>query len=406
MLHRRDFTPNATPPLSGLKVVDLSRLVAGNMVSLQLADHGAEVIKIEDPSKGDPLRAWRTNGHSLHWKVYARNKKSLALDLRKPEAMAILTDLIAQSDILIENFRPGTLEAMGLAPQTLHAANPKLIIVRVSGFGQDGPYRERPGFGTLVEGMSGFAAMNGFSDREPVLPPLALADMVAGLYGAFAVMIARRHVEAGGAGQVIDLPLLDPMISILGPQAAMFQVSGEIPPRTGSRSNTTSPRNVFRTADGKYISISASIQAMAERLLRTIGREDMITDPRFATNTARTANAAECEAPIAAFIAARTRDDVLTLFEKAEITAAPVYDIDQLIADPHVAAREILVELPDQDLGHVAMHAVTPRLQSTPGAIRTPAPTLGEHTAEILRRLGHTEATITALAKSGAVKTS
>lgn len=403
MLHRRDFTPEATPPLSGLKVVDLSRLVAGNMVSLQLADHGAEVIKIEDPTKGDPLRAWKTNGHSLHWKVYARNKKSLALDLRRPEAMTILSNLIAQSDILIENFRPGTLESMGLAPETLHAQNPKLIIVRVSGFGQDGPYRERPGFGTLVEGMSGFAAMNGFSDREPVLPPLALADMVAGLYGAFAVMIARREVEAGHPGQVIDLPLLDPMISILGPQAAMFQVSGEIPPRTGSRSNTTSPRNVFRTADAKYISISASIQAMAERLLRTIGRADMITDPRFATNTARVANAAECEAPIAAFIAARTRDEVLAIFGKAEITAAPVYDIDQLLADPHVAAREILVELPDADLGHVAMHAITPRLETTPGAIRTPAPNLGEHTAEILRRLGHSETAIAALAKSGTI---
>ena len=404
MLHRRDFTPAATPPLAGLRVIDMSRLVAGNMVSLQLADHGAEIIKIEDSVRGDPLRAWKTDGHSLHWKVYARNKKSLALDLRQPAAMAILSDLIAQSDILIENFRPGTLEAMGLAPATLHASNPKLIIVRVSGFGQDGPYRERPGFGTLVEGMSGFAAMNGFSDREPVLPPLALADMVAGLYGAFAVMIARRHVEAGGAGQVIDLPLLDPMISILGPQAAMFQVSGEIPARTGSRSNTTAPRNVFRTRDGRYISISASIQAMAERLLRTIGRDDMITDPRFATNTARVANADACEAPIAAFIAARDRDDVLALFEKAQITAAPVYDIDQLIADPHVAAREILVELPDADLGHIVMHAVTPRLSNTPGAIRTAAPSLGQHTAEILHHLGLTEAAITALANSGAIK--
>ncbi len=404
MLHRRDFQPDATPPLAGLRVVDLSRLVAGNMVSLQLADHGAEVIKIEDPAKGDPLRAWRTDGHSLHWKVYARNKKSLALDLRHPDALAVLGDLIAASDVLIENFRPGTLEAMGLAPAVLHARNPKLIIVRVSGFGQDGPYRERPGFGTLVEGMSGFAAMNGFGDREPVLPPLALADMVAGLYGAFAVMIARREVEAGRPGQVIDLPLLDPMVSILGPQAAMFQVSGEIPPRTGSRSNTTSPRNVFHTRDGRFIAISASIQAMAERLLRTIGRADMIADPRFATNTARVENAADCERPIAEFIAARDCAEVLAIFEKAEITAAPVYDIDQLIADPHVAEREILVEMPDADLGHVAMHAVVPRLGATPGAIRSPAPRLGEHTGEVLRMLGRSEAAIAALAGSGAVK--
>ncbi len=404
MLHRRDFQPNATPPLAGLLVVDLSRLVAGNMVSLQLADHGAEVIKIEDPVRGDPLRAWRTDGHSLHWKVYARNKKSLALDLRHPDALAVLADLIAASDVLIENFRPGTLEAMGLAPALLHARTPKLIIVRVSGFGQDGPYRERPGFGTLVEGMSGFAAMNGFADREPVLPPLALADMVAGLYGAFAVMVARREVEAGRPGQVIDLPLLDPMVSILGPQAAMFQVSGGVPQRTGSRSNTTSPRNVFRTRDGRYIAISASIQAMAERLLRTIGRADMIADPRFATNTARVANAAACEQPIADFIAARDCGEVLAIFESAEITAAPVYDIDQLIADPHVAEREILVELPDADLGHVAMHAVVPRLAVTPGAIRTPAPRLGEHTAEVLRMLGRDDAAIAALEAARAVR--
>jgi crotonobetainyl-CoA:carnitine CoA-transferase CaiB-like acyl-CoA transferase len=292
---------------------------------------------------------------------------------------------------------------MGLGPDVLQARNPKLIVVRISGFGQDGPYRERPGFGTLVEGMSGFASMNGFADREPVLPPLALADMVAGLYGAYAVMIARREVEAGRGGQVIDLPLLDPIISILGPQAASLAVSGHNPPRTGSRSNTTSPRNVFRTRDGRYIAISASIQAMAERLLRTIGRADMIADPRFATNTARVANADACEAPIIAFIAARDSAEVLAIFEAAEITAAPVYDIDQLVADPHVIEREVLVEYPDAALGHIAMHNVVPRLSATPGAIRTPAPALGEHTAEILAELGVNADRCAALAARGAI---
>ena len=404
MLRQRDYDTTARPPLADLRVIDLSRLVAGNMVSLQLADHGAEVIKIEDPKRGDPLRAWRTDGHSLHWKVYARNKKSLALDVRDPEALAILRDLIATADVLIENYRPGTLEEMDLAPADLHASNPKLIVVRISGFGQDGPYRERPGFGTLVEGMSGFAAMNGFADREPVLPPLALADMVAGLYGAYAVMIARREVEAGRGGQVIDLPLLDPIISILGPQAASLAVSGHNPPRTGSRSNTTSPRNVFRTRDGRYIAISASIQAMAERLLRTIGRADMIADPRFATNTSRVANADECEAPIRAFIAERDSADVLAIFAAAEITAAPVYDIDQLVADPHVIEREVLVEYPDAALGHVAMHNVVPRLSETPGAIRSAAPELGEHTGEILEALGVDATRRGALAARGAIR--
>jgi crotonobetainyl-CoA:carnitine CoA-transferase CaiB-like acyl-CoA transferase len=404
MLHRREFAPEARPPLTGLRVVDLSRLVAGNMVSLQLADHGAEVIKVEDPAKGDPLRAWRVEGHSLHWKVYARNKKSLALNLRDPDGLALLADLLTTADVLIENFRPGTLEAMGMAPATLWARTPKLIILRISGFGQDGPYRQRPGFGTLVEGMSGFAAMNGFADREPVLPPLALADMVAGLYGAYATMIALREVEHGGKGQVIDLPLLDPIVSILGPQAASFTVSGQRPPRTGSRSSTTSPRNVFRTRDGRYLSISASIQAMAERLLRTIGRADMLDDPRFASNTARVANAEACEAPIAAFIAERDLDDVLAIFNRAEITAAPVYDIDQLMDDPHVIEREILLDLPDAELGHVAMHTVVPRLSATPGAIRSAAPRLGEHSLEILAGLGINEERIKQLQANKTIK--
>ncbi len=403
-IHKVAFSPHASPPLAGLRVVDLSRLVAGNMLSLQLADHGAEVIKVEDPVSGDPLRAWRVSGHSLHWKVYARNKKSLALNLRDPDGLALLRYLLATADVLIENFRPGTLEAMGLAPVDLHIANPRLIIVRISGFGQDGPYAQRPGFGSLVEGMSGFAAMNGFPDRAPVLPPLALADMIAGLYGAFAVMIARREVEHGGAGQVIDLPLLDPIISILGPQAEAFRTSGAVPQRSGSRSQTTSPRNVFRTRDGRWISISASIQAMAERLLRAVGRADMITDPRFATNTARVANAEDCERPVAEFIAARDYDDVMAFFQREQITAAPVYDIDQLVADPHVIEREVLLDLPDDEMGQVLMHNVVPRLSATPGAIRTPAPSLGQHTAELLATLNCDHARLEQLAARNVIR--
>lgn len=393
------FRPEAPCPLDGLVVLDLSRLVAGNMLSLQLADFGAEVLKIEDPGKGDPLRDWRVKGISVHWKVYARNKKSVTLGLREAEGKELLLKLVERADVLIENFRPGTLETMGLGPDVLLGRNPGLVLVRISGWGQDGPYRLRPGFGTLVEGMSGFAAKNGFEDRPPVLPPLALADMVAGLYGAFAVMTALRHRDRGGAGQVIDLPLLDPIFSILGPDAALYRLTGEVKPRTGSRSTTTSPRNVFRTKDGRWISISASMRGMVERLYKALGVAEMLDDPRFRTNADRVAHAEEAEEPMRAFIASHTLAEGLAFFEQHEITAAPVYDIDQFVADPHVQARQIVVELPDKEMGAVPMHAVIPRLSGTPGAIRRPAPELGEHTADVLGRVGVDAAMLRDLAR-------
>jgi crotonobetainyl-CoA:carnitine CoA-transferase CaiB-like acyl-CoA transferase len=383
------YQSEAKCPLDGVRVLDLSRLVAGNMLSLQLADFGAEVVKIEDPAKGDPLRDWRIEGVSAYWKVYARNKKSLTLNLRAPEGRDLLGRLAAQAQVLIENFRPGTLEEMGLGPAVLHRQNPKLIVVRVSGWGQDGPYRDRPGFGTLVEGMSGFAAMNGYPDRPPVLPPLALADMIAGLYGTAAVLTALREVEVNGGGdQERDQPLLDPIFSILGPEAAIHKLTGKVKQRTGSRSLTAAPRNVFETSDGRWIAISASMQGMAERVYRAVGRPEMTTDPRFRTNADRVRNGEEAEAPIREFIRARTLAENLATFEQAEVTAAPVYDIDQFIADPHVAARGIVVELPDAEMDAVPMHAVVPRLSRTPGAIRAPAPALGEHTGQILAALG------------------
>src|SRR3954447_8241862 len=415
----RPFRPEATCPLDGIRVLDLSRLVAGNMVSLQLADFGAEVIKIEDPRKGDPLRDWRTNGISVHWKVYARNKKSVTLNLRAPEGMDLLRKLVATARVFIENFRPGTLEEMGIGPKVLLSLNPHLIIVRVSGWGQDGPYRDKPGFGSLVEGMSTFAAKNGFADRPPVLPsggktacgppppvlpPLALADMIAGLYGASAVLVALREIEQrGGTGQVIDLPLLDPIFSILGPEAALYKLTNKIEPRVGSRSNNTAPRNVYETKDGRFIAISASIQSMAERLYRAIGRADMIEDTRFRTNTDRVKNIDEAERPVVEFIKARTLAENLGVFEHAEVTAAPVYDIDQFIADPHVKAREIVTELPDPEMGSVPMHHVVPRLSGTPGEIRTPAPTLGEHNDAILGALGLDAAAIADLRKRNVI---
>src|SRR5688572_15663079 len=303
----RDYEPGARGPLEGVRVLDLSRLVAGNTLTQLLADFGAEVIKVEPPA-GDTLRAWRTEGVATNWKLYARNKKSLGLELRNPAARQLLLELVCTASIFVESFRPGTLEAMGLGPDRLLEANPKLVIVRISGWGQDGPYNRRPGFGTLVEGMSGFASFNGFADREPVLPPMYLADTVAGLYGASAVMIALREVEKNaGRGQVIYLPLLDPMFVVLGPQAANYRLTGKVKPRTGSRSTNAGPRNAYRCKDGLYVCLSSSTQKMAERLFRSIGRPDLATHPRYRTNADRVRHADELDAIIAPFIAQRTQ---------------------------------------------------------------------------------------------------
>jgi crotonobetainyl-CoA:carnitine CoA-transferase CaiB-like acyl-CoA transferase len=281
------FDPSAAGPLQGIRVIDLSRLVAGNMLSLQLADFGADVIKVEPP-QGDPLREWRDDGHSLHWKTYSRNKRSIVLDLRQPPDMDALKALLASADVFIENFRPGTLEEMGLGPEGLLELNHRLVIVRISGFGQTGPYAQLPGFGTIVEGMSGFAHRTGFPDREPILPPLALADMIAGYCGAQATVTALLARERGLAqGQVIDLALLEPIYTVLGPEAAIYRVTGKVKERSGSASNTASPRNVYRCADGQYVALSGSTPQIARRIFEIIGRPDMISDPRFATNTER-----------------------------------------------------------------------------------------------------------------------
>jgi len=377
------FRPDQRCPLDGVRVLDLSRLVAGNMLTLQLADFGAEVIKLE-PATGDPLRAWREDGVAAYWKVYGRNKKSVRLDLRNADGKALLASLIPTAQVLVESFRPGSLEAAGFGPDQVARLNSKLIFVRVSGFGQTGPYAHRPGFGSLVEAMSGFAAKNGFADKPPALPNFALADMVAGIQGAFAVMVALREAERpGGAGQVIDLSLLEPLHSTLGPEAAAWRITGRIPPRSGNRASITAPRNVYATADGGWVALSASTQAMTERLFRAIGRADMIADPRFRTNADRLAHVEEVDAVIGSFVGARTLAENLRFFEAAETTVGPVYDAAGFECDPHVLGRGVLVEMEDKELGSVPMHAVVPRLSRTPGALRRPAPELGEHEAEI-----------------------
>ncbi|KRA45731.1 CaiB/BaiF CoA transferase family protein [Devosia sp. Root635] len=385
---RKSFDPTATGPLAGIRVLDLSRLMAGNMLSLQLADFGADVVKVEPP-EGDPLRDWRDDGHSLFWKTYGRNKRSVALNLRQAPAMAALWTLVETADVFIENYRPGTLEKMGLAPDKLLTRNPDLIVVRISGFGQTGPYAQYPGFGTLIEAMSGFADRTGFPDREPVLPPLALADMVAGIYGASATMMALYARQAGTArGQVIDLSLLEPMFSVLGPEAAIHAVTGKVKQRAGSASNTASPRNVYKCADGKYLALSGSTPAVARRIFEIIGRPDMNDDPRFATNSDRVRHRALVDEAIGGWFATRDSAEALETMRQAGATVGPIFDIADAMADPHFEQREIIVAAEDDTFGTLPMHDIVPKMSATPGVWRLPAPELGQHSEAVLREAG------------------
>jgi crotonobetainyl-CoA:carnitine CoA-transferase CaiB-like acyl-CoA transferase len=362
------------------------------------------LIKIEIPGKGDSLRDWLEDGVPCHWKVYARNKKSVTLDIRKPDGREAIERMVKTASVFIESFRPGVMERLGLGPEQLFAINPKLVMLRLTGWGQTGPYRNRPGFGSLIEGMSGFAAKNGFADRPPTLPNMALADAVAGLQGAYAVMVALREVEVkGGRGQVIDLSLLEPLLSILGPDAAEYRVSGVVKPRSGNRASITAPRNVYKTRDGHYLALSASTEDMARRLFRAIGRADMIDDPRFSKNAARLQHVDEVDRAIQDFVGARDQAEALAFFAKEEVTVGPIYDPSQIVHDPHVVEREVIVDMPDRDVGHLPMHNVSPRLSATPGALRRPAPELGEHTDAILGALGFEPAKIAAMRADGVI---
>ena len=402
-LKKHDYTPAVQGPLYGVRVLDLSRLFAGNLLTQILGDFGAEVIKVE-PRAGDTLRGWCVNGVSTHWKIYGRNKKSLCLELRKLEARDLLMSLIPSAQIFIESFRPGSLEKMGLSPTVLLERNPKLVIVRISGWGQTGPYSQRPGFGTLAEAMSGFASMNGFPDREPLLPPTYLADGIAGLYGAASTMIALREVERnGGRGQVIDLSLLDPLFAILGPHAVNYRLTGKAKARTGSHSSVSAPRNVYKCKDGKYVALSASTEKMARRLFKVIGRPELIDDLRFRTNSDRVKHAGELDAFIDAFIGDRTQAENVAFFEQAEVTIGPIYDISQLLNDPHAIERELVAEYPDAEMGVIPMHHAVPRLMGTPGSIRIPAPALGEHNRELLAQVGVNDLAYAELLASGVV---
>lgn len=358
-------------------------LFAAPLAATVLADFGADVIKVEHPS-GDPLRrfGWQAGDESLWWKVVARNKRSIALDLATTQGQNTFAALAATADVAIESFRPGTLERWNLDYERLSAENAGLILLRTSGFGQTGPYRDRPGFGTLAEAMSGLAAVTGEADGPPTLPPIALADSIAALAGATMILTALHHRERTGLGQVIDLSLLEPMLWVLGPQAALYEELGVVPQRDGSRMSFTAPRNVYRTADGKWIAMSGSSPNTALRVLRLVGGEELASDPRFSTNSARLANIEDLDQRIAAWVGARTRDEALATLDRAEAATAAVYDVADIVDDPHLRAREALVR------HGVLMNGLLAKLSRTPGSLRRTAPELGEHREEILREAG------------------
>jgi len=388
-------------PLENIKILDLSRLAAGNMVSHMFADFGADVVKVEKPGKGDDLRNWKINGISHWWAVYSRNKRSISIDLKKDEGLDLLKELVKSADVFIENFVPGTLEKWGIGPEQLNELNKKLIILRISGWGQTGIFKNAPGFGSLVEGMSGFAAMTGEEKQAPLLPPLALADMVAGLTGFGAILMAILTSKKNNTGcQVIDLSLFEPFFSILGPWAASYKISGKVPERIGNRSNVAAPRGIYKTKDNKYVSLSASMQSMWEKLALTIGSSDLIKDPRFLTNSDRLNNQDDLDKPISKFIKKYSREEVLNIFSKEGITVGPVLDISEIIEHPYIQDREVLIDHFNKEYGNVLMHQAFPRLSKTPGKIRHSAPSLGGDTDLVLKEIGISEKQIQMLRKN------
>jgi crotonobetainyl-CoA:carnitine CoA-transferase CaiB-like acyl-CoA transferase len=376
-LHQKTFQPEATGPLKGLRVIDLSRLVSGNTLTMLLADLGAEVVKVEPPA-GDNLRAWVKGGVSTDWKSLGRNKKSIGIDLRQPAGIELLKRLVPLADVLVENYRSGTLERMNIGPEVLHRLNPKLVIARITGFGQTGPYRARPGFGTLIEGMCGLADASGFPDRPPVLPPGPIADTCAGFCGAMSVLAAVREVETnGGQGQVIDQSLFNPLFVSLGAQAANYRATGTLRERQSNN-------NLYTTKDGKYVTYTASMEPMPQRMLQAIGKGAYNDIASYRGVAGRTNHGAEIRGWIQDFVGNMTQEDAVNFFDEKQISLAPVYNIAQILDDPHFQEVETVVELPDEDMGHVPMYGFVNALSGTPAQFFRCAPHIGEHNREVL----------------------
>jgi crotonobetainyl-CoA:carnitine CoA-transferase CaiB-like acyl-CoA transferase len=382
--------PEASPPLEGIRVIDLATIYAGPLSAGLLGDFGADVIKVEHP-RGDPMRGHGPSkeGHGLWWKVISRNKRTITLDLSTAEGQRILRELVAEADVLVENFRPGVMERWGLGYEELAALNPRLVMLRTTGFGQSGPYRERAGFGTLAESMSGFAFLTGQPDGPPTLPPFGLADGIAGIAGAFALVTALYHRDArGGRGQMIDLAIIEPIFSVVGAQPTIYDQLGLVPTRTGNRSPNNAPRNIYATSDDRWVAISTSAGSIAARVLRLVGRPELIEEKWFATGAGRAEHADLLDGIVGSWIRDRTCDEVIAAFDEAGAAAIPVYDIAQIMDDPQYRSLESVITVEDEDLGPIKMQNVLFRMSETPGAVRYPGRRLGQDNDAVYAELG------------------
>jgi formyl-CoA transferase len=392
-------------PLAGLSVVELGALIAGPFCAKVLAEFGADVVKLEPPGAGDPLRKWRylKDGTSLWWHVQSRNKRSVAVDLRKPEGQAIARALMERADIVVENFRPGTLEAWGLSYESLAAVNPGLIMVRISGYGQTGPYRERPGFGVIGEAMGGLRHVTGTPDRPPSRTGISIGDTLSALYGVIGALMALEQRRKTGVGQVVDVALYEAVFSVMESMLPEFDALGVVRERTGSILPGIAPTSAYRCDDGSYVLIAGNGDSIFRRLALAMGRADLAEDATLAHNDGRAARQAWLDEEIEAWTSTRTPDVVLAAMEAAQVPASKIYTVADIAADPHFAAREMIREIALADGSRLKVPGIVPKLSATPGGFAAGGPALGEHTDAVLRSLGYDDQRIATLRTSGTV---